>query len=141
MDETRPRTPALGVNPGETGRTRSNTLQPEGVCPMKKATIRSRSGGRSWYQGEKSCPAELEFAIRELRARCRRLERDPANEELHNSCSAKVVHLKHLTNSLELDDEIREAAHRVLAETEQRLDAMPVGRRNRLISSSYSDAW
>jgi hypothetical protein len=107
---------------------------------MNRATVRPRSGGSAWYQGEKWCPAELEFAIRELRARCARLERDPV-EELHKSCGAKVERLKGLTDSLELDDEIREAARSLLAETEERLDAMPVGRRSSLISSSYSDAW
>jgi hypothetical protein len=84
---------------------------------------------------------ELEFGIRELRARCKRLERDPADEELRNFCGAKVEHLKRLTDSLELDDEIREAAHSLLAETEEQLDTMPIRRRNHLISSSYSDAW
>jgi hypothetical protein len=106
---------------------------------MNRATVRPRSGGRAWYQGEKWCPAELEFAIRDLRARCARLERDPL-DELHNSCGAKVEHLKHLTDSLELDDEIREAAHNLLAETGQWLDGMPAGRRH-LISSPYSDTW
>jgi hypothetical protein len=107
---------------------------------MNRGTVRQRSGGSAWYQGEKWCPAELEFAIRDLRARCKRLKRNPADEELHNHCGAEVEHLKHLTESLELDDEIREAARSLLAETEEWLDAMPVGRR-RLISSPYSDTW
>jgi hypothetical protein len=107
---------------------------------MDRGTVRPRSRGRAWYQGEKWCPAELDFAIRELRARCERLERDPV-EELHNSCGAKVEHLKHLTASLELDDEVREAAQSLLTETEQWLDEIPVGHRSRLTSAAYSDAW
>lgn len=107
---------------------------------MSKDTVRQRSGGSAWYHGEKWCPAELEFAIRDLRARCKRLKRHPGDEELHNHCGAEVEHLKHLTESLELDDEIREAARSLLVETEEWLDAMPVGRR-RLISSPYSRTW
>lgn len=107
---------------------------------MNRRTVRRRSGGSAWYHGKKWCPAELEFAIRDLRARCKRLERNPADEELHNHCGAEVEHLKHLTESLDLDDEIREAAGSMLAETEDWLDAMPIGRR-RLISSPYSDTW
>jgi hypothetical protein len=107
---------------------------------MTREIVRLRNGGSSWYQGELPPPAELDYAIRDLGARCKRLERDPADEELHNHCGAKVEHLKHLTDSLELDDEIREAARSLLAETEQWLDAMPVGRR-RLITSPYGDTW
>ena len=107
---------------------------------MKSGTVRRRGGGSAWYDGEKWCPAELEFAIRDLRARCKRLGRNPADEQLHNHCGAEVEHLKHLTESLELDDEIREAARSLLAETEEWLDAIPSGRRS-LISSSYSDTW
>jgi hypothetical protein len=87
-----------------------------------------------------SPPAELDYAIRDLRAHCKRLELNPADQALHNHCGARVEQLKHLTDSLELDDEIRDAAHSLLAETEQWLDAMPLGRR-RLISSPYSDTW
>ncbi len=108
---------------------------------MNRSTVRPRSGGSAWYHGELSPPAELDFALRNLRARCKRLERDPADQELQNSCGANVEHLKHLTDSLELDNEIREAARNLLAETEQWLDAMPVGRRSRLISPPYSDTW
>jgi hypothetical protein len=107
---------------------------------MNRGTVRPRSGSSSWYQGELAPPAELDFAIRDLRAHCKRLKLSPADEELHNHCGAKVDHLKHLTDSLELDDEIREAARSLLAETEQWLDAMPVGRHH-LISSPYSDSW
>jgi hypothetical protein len=107
---------------------------------MNRGIVRQRSGDSSWYQGELSPPAELDFAIRDLRARCERLKLNPADHELHNHCGAKVEHLKHLTDSLELRDEIREAAHTLLAETEQWLDTMPAVRR-RLITSPYSDTW
>jgi len=107
---------------------------------MNEAMVRPRSGGSAWYHGERWCPAELDFAIRDLRARCKRLKRHPADEELHNRCGAEVERIKHLTESLELDNEVREAARCLLAETAQWLDAMPVGRR-RLISSPYSDTW
>ena len=107
---------------------------------MNRGTARHRGSGSAWYRGERSCPAEVEFAIRDLQARCRRLKRHPADELLHNHCGAKVEHLKQLTDALELDDEIREAARGLLAETEQWLDGMPLGRR-RLISSSHADTW
>jgi len=107
---------------------------------MNMGTVRQVGRGSAWYHGEKWCPTELEFAIRNLRARCTRLKRDPADEELHNHCGAEVEHLKHLTETLELDEDVREAARSLLAETEQWLDAMPVGRR-RLISSPYSETW
>jgi hypothetical protein len=108
---------------------------------MNTTRVSPRGGGSAWYHGEKWCPAELEFAIRELRARCKRLKRDPVDDELRNSCGAKVGRVKHLTDALELDDEIREAARSLLAETEQELDAMPIGSRSRLISPPYLDAW
>lgn len=107
---------------------------------MNKARVRPHSSGSAWYEAKPSPPAELDFAIRDLLARCKRLKRNPADEELHNHCGAEVEHLKHLTESLELDDTVREAAGDVLAETEQWLDTMPVGRRH-LISSPYSDTW
>src|SRR5215469_12675690 len=104
---------------------------------MNRGAVRERSGGSAWYHGEKWCPAELEFAVRDLQARCKRLKRLPADTALHNHCGAEVQHLKHLTESLEFDEEIREVARSLLAETEEWLDAMPVGRR-RLISSPYA---
>ena len=107
---------------------------------MTRNAVRERSGGSAWYHGEKWCPAELEFGIRDLRARCTRLRRDSTNEELHKHCGTEVEHLKHLTESLELEEEIREAAQNLLAETEEWLDALPLGRR-RLISSPYSESW
>lgn len=111
---------------------------------MNRALDRLRggaSGTSAWYQGTLSPPVELDFAIRALLARCRRLERNPEEEELHNQCDTKVEDLKHLVDSLELEDEIRDAARDELAETEQWLDAMPVGRRNRLISPPHSNTW
>jgi len=107
---------------------------------MTNRLVRVRTGVSSWCQAECSPPAELDYAIRDLLARCKRLKADPANEELQSNCGAKVEHLKHLTDSLDLDDEIRDSAETLLAETEQWLDAMPFGRR-RLISPSYSDIW
>lgn len=107
---------------------------------MNSGFVLLRKRSSRWYEGQLSPPVELDFAIRDLLARCGRLERDP-DEELRCQCGAKLEHLKHLTDSLELEDEIREAAHSKLAETERWLDAMPIGRRSRLISSSYSDSW
>jgi hypothetical protein len=128
------------VKTGETG-TADPPPQGRGSKHVTKTSVLSRRSTSGWYRAELAPPAELDFAIRELLARCKRLERNPENDELHNQCGAKVEHLKHLTESLDLDDEIREAARNQLAETERWLDAMPVGRRNRLISPHYSDTW
>src|SRR5690348_1729084 len=87
---------------GGDGRTRLNTLQRRGSVQMNRATVRPRTRGRAWYRGRSGALPSSISPSGNYDARCERLERDPV-EELHNSCGAKVEHLKHLTASLELD--------------------------------------
>jgi hypothetical protein len=66
--------------------------------------------------------------------------REPASRASATKRGLLRVATTQSTESLEFDDEIREAARSLVAEAEQWLDAMPVGRR-RLISSPNSDTW
>jgi hypothetical protein len=95
---------------------------------MSDDPIPLRSGGYAWYEGELSPPAELDRAMRDLRDRREALERDPENEQLHDRCFHKVLHLLHLTARLPLDPEIADGARGHLIETLDWLDALPVAR-------------